>query len=201
MCNIICVTNRKECEEQFFVRLAKVTEAGVLAVILREKDLPPEEYRAYAIQAKNICEYYGVPCILHTFAEIADEESSDCIHLSMSGIRELDVNIRKNFKVIGVSVHSAEEAEEAEKLGATYLTAGHIFMTDCKKDIPPKGLEYLKEICSRVSIPVYAIGGVCGSNYKSVENAGAAGACIMGALMRCKDPAEYIRKLREELGE
>lgn len=48
------------------------------------------------------------------------------------------------FKTIGTSAHSVEEAIEAQKLGATYISAGHIFATDCKKDLPPRGLEFLK---------------------------------------------------------
>ena len=48
---------------------------------------------------------------------------------------------------IGVSIHSAEEAKEAVSLGASYLTAGHIFTTDCKKGVPARGLEFLKEVC------------------------------------------------------
>lgn len=43
-------------------------------------------------------------------------------------------NYQQFFKVIGTSVHSVEDAIKAEQLGATYMTAGHIFATDCKKD-------------------------------------------------------------------
>ena len=49
---------------------------------------------------------------------------------------------------------------EAERLGATYVTAGHIFTTDCKKGLPPRGLDFLKNVCDAVTIPVYGIGGI-----------------------------------------
>ena len=42
---------------------------------------------------------------------------------------------------------------EAERLGATYVTAGHIFTTDCKKGLPPRGLDFLKNVCDAVTIP------------------------------------------------
>ena len=58
------------------------------------------------------------------------------------------------FTTIGVSVHAANEALEAQSLGATYLTAGHIYATDCKKGLPPRGTAFLREICQTVSIPV-----------------------------------------------
>ena len=75
------------------------------------------------------------------FAKIADEE-------------------KKKFTKIGISIHSVEEAKEAEQLGASYLTAGHIYATDCKRGLPPRGLGFLKEVCREVSIPVYGIGGI-----------------------------------------
>ena len=67
---------------------------------------------------------------------------------------------KKKFTKIGISIHSVEEAKEAEQLGASYLTAGHIYATDCKRGLPPRGLGFLKEVCREVSIPVYGIGGI-----------------------------------------
>ena len=67
---------------------------------------------------------------------------------------------KEKFTKIGISIHSVEEAKEAEQLGASYLTAGHIYATDCKRGLPPRGLGFLKEVCREVSIPVYGIGGI-----------------------------------------
>ena len=60
-----------------------------------------------------------------------------------------------DFNLIGVSVHSVEEAIFAEKMGAGYVTAGHIFLTDCKKGLAARGLPFLKNVCESVGIPVY----------------------------------------------
>ena len=78
-----------------------------------------------------------------------------------------------------------EEAIEAQKLGATYISAGHIFATDCKKDLPPRGLEFLKEDCNSVTIPVYAIVGIKLSDVQMDEiiKCGAKGGCIMSGMM------------------
>jgi len=116
-------------------------------------------------------------------------------------------NYQQFFKVIGTSVHSVEDAIKAEQLGATYMTAGHIFATDCKKGLPPRGLDFLKNVCDAVEIPVYAIGGIniassgdstasdAPSTYDAVRDisvprladvmeCGAAGGCIMSGMMR-----------------
>ena len=66
---------------------------------------------------------------------------------------------------------------------AAYLTAGHIFQTDCKMGVPPRGIRFLEEICENVSIPVFAIGGVKPGNLHQVQGAKAAGACMMSEYM------------------
>lgn len=67
----------------------------------------------------------------------------------------MNENAAKEFETVGVSVHSADEAVLAEKMGATYVTAGHIFATDCKKGLEPRGIEFLKNAVSSVDIDVY----------------------------------------------
>ena len=85
----------------------------------------------------------------------------------------------KKFKHRGISVHSKEEAIQAQQLGATYLIAGHIYQTQSKPGIPPKGLDYLEEIVQAVEIPVYAIGGVTKERLPEVLTRGAKGAAMM----------------------
>lgn len=100
---------------------------------------------------------------------------------------------------MGVSVHSPEEAKEAEALGADYVTAGHIFETDCKKGLKGRGLEFLRQVSQGVSIPVYAIGGISAENMESVREAGANGACIMSGFMKADDFGESFYKRKTEI--
>ena len=59
-----------------------------------------------------------------------------------------------------------------------------ICITECKKGLPPRGLDELREICNEINIPVYAIGGINKENYKSVLETGARGIAIMSTLMK-----------------
>ena len=70
------------------------------------------------------------------------------------------------------------------KCGATYLTAGHVFLTDCKKGVPARGLDFLADVCRAVNVPVYAIGGINDKNAGDCIQAGAAGVCMMSGYMR-----------------
>lgn len=69
-------------------------------------------------------------------------------------------------------------------LGATYIVAGHIFETDCKKDLEPRGLKFIQELSSTLTIPIFVIGGMNQENSHLVINSGAFGVCMMSSLMR-----------------
>ena len=77
-----------------------------------------------------------------------------------------------------------EDMEEAVKLGATQIVLGTIFETDCKKGLKGKGLEFVKKICEKCPVPVYAIGGINIERLPLVMEAGAAGGCMMSGFMR-----------------
>lgn len=183
MSDIICVTNRKLCCEDFLTRIERIAACSPRAVILREKDLPEAEYRALAVKAMDICRRSGVELILHSYIDTAAELGCRSIHLPMHILRSRpDLSA---FGRVGTSCHSPEEATEAVKLGADYIIAGHIFPTDCKKGLPPRGLSFLSAVCSSVNVPVYGIGGIDENNIAQVISAGASGGCIMSGLMNC----------------
>ena len=192
MSDIICVTNRRLCGEDFLLRMDRIARAHPAAVILREKDLTKESYRQLAKQVMQICGSYQVPCILHNFVDTAMELNAEAVHLPLPVLRSLDEDQRHLFRVLGTSCHSVEDAKEAQALGCTYLSAGHIFATDCKKGLPGRGLDFLREVCRSVSIPVYAIGGISSDTIASVRAVGASGACVMSGLMQCGNVQEYL---------
>lgn len=171
--------------------IAKCRPAGI---ILREKDLTEDEYRTLAKQVMEVCGEHGVPCILHTFADVAAELHAEAVHLPLPVLRKLcqAENEVKKFSVIGTSCHSVEDAKEAQKLGCTYITVGHIFATDCKKGLPPRGIPFLEQVCRSVSMPVFAIGGITLDNLPLVRQAGAAGGCVMSGLMKCQDVSTWL---------
>ena len=200
MSDILCVTNRALCHTDFLVQIEKIAACQPAGIILREKDLSEAEYTVLAKQVMDICKKYHVPCMLHSFADVAISLHADAIHLPLPVLRTLSAEQKAKFRTIGASCHSVEDAIEAQNLGCTYITAGHVFVTDCKKGLPPRGLDFLKSVCESVCIPVYAIGGIDSENITSVREVGASGACMMSGLMCCENPADYLTKF-EKAGE
>ena len=196
MCKVICVTNRHLVWGDFLTQLEKIASAGVDGVILREKDMPEADYMRLAEEAVVVCRKYGVPLIAHTYIEAARQLGISNIHLPLHLFLQMNEEQKRQFSVIGVSTHSAEEAGIAEKGCASYVTAGHVFATDCKKGLAPRGLKFLKEVCGAVHIPVYAIGGITRENGADCIRAGAAGVCLMSSLMMAAEPGKLMEQLR-----
>lgn len=183
---IIAVTNRHLSIRPFLEQIERVCQMHPEAIILREKDLTEEEYFTLSVDVLDICKKYDVACIFHSFPEVAVRLSVPRIHLPLWKLRETKRELLKEFEIVGSSVHSIEEAQEAERLGATYITAGHVYATDCKKGLPPRGTEFLSTVCQSVDIPVYGIGGIGLDEIqiREVKVCGAEGVCIMSEMMR-----------------
>ena len=195
------ISNRKLCEnENLEKQIEKIFSAyqrkiilenfEIVSLTLREKDLYKNEYLKLVEKIYPICQKYRIDLILHQNYNLRldNKYNVEGLHLSYNTFKSLNKNIReeliKKYKKIGVSIHSIDEAKEVENLGANYVVAGHIFKTDCKKDLEPRGLKFIQELSLILTIPIFAIGGINQENSHLVINSGAFGVCIMSSLMR-----------------
>ena len=195
------ISNRKLCEnENLEKQIEKIFSAyekkiilkkfEIVSLTLREKDLDKNEYLNLVEKIYPICKKHKINLILHQNYDLNldDRYMIKGLHLSYEIFKSLNKNIRegliKKYKRIGVSIHSLNEAKEVENLGATYVVAGHIFETDCKKGLEPRGLKFVEELSSILTIPIFAIGGIDEKNSQSVIDSGAFGLCMMLSLMK-----------------
>ena len=195
------ISNRKLCEnENLEKQIEKIFSAyerkiilknfEIVAFTLREKDLKENEYLKLIEEIYPICQKYKINLILHQNYDLNldDKYKIDGIHLSYGIFKSLNENIKaeliKKYKRIGVSVHSLNEAKEVENLGASYVVAGHIFETDCKKGLEPRGLKFVEDLSSTLNIPIFAIGGINQENSYLAIKSGAFGVCMMSSLMK-----------------
>lgn len=195
------ISNRKLCENENLEKQIKrifsayekkiiLKNFEIVALTLREKDLDKNEYLNLVEKIYPICKKYGIDLILHQNYDLNLDENYNIegIHLSYEIFKSLNKNIRekliKKYKRIGVSIHSLEEAKDVENLGATYVVAGHIFETDCKKDLKPRGLIFIKQLSSTLTIPIFAIGGINQENSNLVIDSGVFSVCMMSSMMK-----------------
>ncbi|MDT8718922.1 thiamine phosphate synthase [Clostridium sp. 19966] len=190
---IFAITNRKLLKNKTLGQIIEESvEGGADAIILREKDLPSEALYEIALKAKIITDNRSL-LIINGNYEVANRVKADGIQLSY----EAFMNFQEAFNGLkGVSIHSLKEAVAAEKKGADYVIAGHIFNTACKRGLEGRGMEFLETICHALTIPVIAVGGINSYNLKEVLNTGAQGAAFMSSVMENERPLEYLKSLR-----
>lgn len=199
---MVAITNHRLCrapegmekaEERFFEpgtglweayldQIQKIVSVRPRAIVLREKDLNTEIYRKLAEEVAQICRKKAQTLILNTTPEVAAQLGMRKLHLPLSILRR--EGRPSDAERVGTSIHSVEEVKEAIRLGADYLFAGNIYETDCKKGLPGRGLDFLRQVCMESSVPVYAIGGVNEERLPKILDAGAAGGCMMSGFMR-----------------
>ena len=192
MCNsyehTIVITNRHLVQGDFLEQLEKVTKLHPHALILREKDLTDDAYESLAKKVFDLCKREDITCFLHTKIEIARKIGCKNIHLSIPVLKGLSETEKKalteDFCEISISCHSMEDVEIAMAGGATQIILGTIFETECKKGVLGKGVEFVREICQKCPLPVYAIGGMNLQRLPLVIDAGAAGCCMMSGFMQ-----------------
>ena len=129
----ICVTNRALAAHPFEEQIARVLDAKPDMLILREKDLGEAEYEKLAAEVKTLGERTETQLVLHSYPSVARKLGISAIHMPLAGFTAMSEEEKAQFTIRGASVHSVEDALRAERAGATYVTAGHIYATDCKK--------------------------------------------------------------------
>lgn len=206
---IFIVTNRHLIEKgNIYDVIEKCAANGADGVILREKDLSYDCLKKMAEGIKNITDKYNIPLIINGNIDVAKNVNAYGFHTGVDGLRRMSPMsqfiskheekeglecIFADFRrreydsqklVLGVSVHSSDEAIEAEKLGANYIIAGHIFETECKPGLKARGIEFIQKVCESVKIPVIAIGGITPNNLNEVLNTKVFGVAVMSYGMR-----------------
>lgn len=161
----------------------------ILYFTLRENDLSEENYLNLLQKIYPICKEFNIKLNIHEkFLLNTGNLEINGIHLKFDTFKKIfnDEKLKK-FKNIIVSIHTLEEAYQAKKLGASHLILGHIFETTSKKNLEPKGLNFLNDLAAQIDIPILAIGGINEKNALSVIENKAYGVCMMSSLMQYKD--------------
>ena len=156
---------------------------GATFIQLREKGGEADAFLKEALEVKALCKQYNVPFVINDNVEIARLADADGVHLGQDDMPvEQARQILGANKIIGVSAHTVEQALQAQRDGADYLGVGAVFNTSTKLDAEPMSKEMVKAICSAVSIPVVAIGGITRDNLLQLSGCGLSGAAVVSAL-------------------
>lgn len=201
---LYAVTDRSWIGERTLLgQVKEALEGGVTCVQLREKQLDDKSFLSEALEIRELCRAYGVPFIVNDNVDIAVRCKADGIHVGQRDMEAGDVrSIVGKDMIIGVSAQTVEQAVAAEKAGADYLGVGAVFSTSTKADACEVTFQTLREICSSVSIPVVAIGGINKKNILRLSGSGADGVAVVSAIFAAEDiesECKILKKLSEEM--
>lgn len=197
--SLYLVTDRALAGERDFEDLVgRAIRGGCTLVQLREKEASSGEFYERALRLKKVTDYFHVPLIIDDRIDIMLAVDAAGVHLGQSDLpAEAARQIIGPDKILGVSARTVEDAEKAESDGADYLGVGAVYPTTTKGDAEEVSREELEKICSTVSIPVVAIGGLNARNIPSLEGSGISGVAVVSAIMAQDRPEEAARLLKD----
>jgi len=197
--HLILITDSKLNKDLYKI-VNKACNAGVKAVQLREKELPPKELLKLAQQLRTSTKKNKAKLFINDRYDIALLSKADGLHAPEKGIMPSHIKYPQKI-ILGRSVHSLKSAIEAEQNGFDYIIFGPVFKTPSKvKFGSPQGIGKLKEVTASVTIPVFAVGGITPSKAKKCIDAGAFGVAVIREIMQSNNIARTVIDFKENIG-
>lgn len=200
---LYAVTDRSWTGRQtLYEQIEDALKGGVTIVQLREKNLEEEAFIEEAVQIKELCHRYQVPLIINDNVDVALKSGADGVHVGIEDAPVADIRkkVGKDF-IIGATAKTIEQAKNAEASGADYLGVGAVFPSPTKKNAIRISTEQLREICTSVSIPAVAIGGISRENVLEIKGGGMDGIAVVSAIFAAEDIKKAAADLKEKAKE
>ncbi len=193
------VTPDREPDAVCEIALAAI-KGGADVIQLRHKTLPRGELLTLARRLRELTARNDRLLIVNDHVDIALLADADGVHL---GPDDLSVESARRVAgerlLIGASASTVEAARQAVAEGAAYLGSGPAFATPIKSEKRVIGPAGIAAIARAVEVPVFAIGGIDGSNIQELTAAGVRRACVIRAIGDAAEPEEAARTLRAML--
>lgn len=187
---------------QYHKLILEAVHGGITSLQLREKNMPIEKLKSFALSIKWLLKPFSIPFILNDHVDLAKEIDADGVHLGQSDLLPYDARaILGPNKIIGFSIESLHELEMANQLPCiNYVAASAIFESKTKRDCKMLwGLCGLKKLVQRSLHPVIAIGGIHLGNVEDVMEQGASGVAIVSAIHDHPQPAYITETLIKKI--
>jgi thiamine-phosphate pyrophosphorylase len=167
----------------------QAVDGGASMIQLRDKMTGPRQLLSEAREIARLCRARGVCFIVNDRLDLALAADADGVHLGQDDLPPKAARtILGRDKFLGVSTHSLEQAIWAAEQGADYLGIGPIFATGTKATgYEPRGCDIIRQLRTRIDLPLVAIGGITLSNVGEIVRAGATGVAVISAIVGADD--------------
>ncbi|HPP53978.1 MAG TPA: thiamine phosphate synthase, partial [Thermoguttaceae bacterium] len=188
--------------EEFQQKVSCLVSAGASVLQLRDKHLPDRELLSRARLLRQLT--HGTPtlCILNDRPDLALLADADGVHLGQDDLPVKEARrILGPDRLIGVSTHSLQQAEQAVLDGANYIGVGPTFPSSTKEFTQFPGLELLRQVADCIRLPAFAIGGVTLENLPLVLQTGIRRVAVLSAIWQTSAPGEAAQQFLAYLHE
>ncbi len=168
-------------------------------VQLREKTCSTDEFIYLARRLLLLTRDAGVPLIINDRVDVARMVGADGVHVGQGDMPVTEVRQWLGPDVIvGLSVESFADVQDAENLPVDYLGISPVFSTATKVDTAPAlGLDGVTRIRAISRHHLLAIGGINRHNAAEVIRHGAHGIAVVSAICAASDPESAARELHD----
>lgn len=190
------------CKKDLVSVVEEAIEGGVTLFQYREKGkgaLAGNDKYELAKQVQELCKKKNVPFIVNDDVDLALALDADGVHIGQEDEAAASVREKIGDKILGISVHTLEQAEKAAAQGADYFGVGPIFSTQTKEDARDAQGTALIELFKNenIDIPIVAIGGITPENTPPIIQAGADGVSVITAISQADSVYEAAKKLKD----
>lgn len=187
------VTDRTQTRGRELVTVVgECLAAGLPVVQVREKDLGAADLLLLCRRLRGLTLDTQALLVVNDRVDVALAVGADAVQRASTSLPVKDIRglVGGQLK-IGASVHSLQDAIEAEINGADWVVFGPVYDTPSKRMYgPPQGLDKLARLATAVKIPVIAIGGITPERVREVRRAGAQGVAVISAILTADSPAD-----------
>ena len=184
--------------------VCEAVQGGVTAVQIRSKSLNSENFIKLVDETVKNLASDTVPVIVNDRIDVATATKASGVHLGQEDTSVLQARqIIGTTSIIGLTVRSIQEAEDAPLDWLDYISIGGVFATQSKQNPdPPIGVDKLQVILEKIrsqnpDMPVIAISGINESNIDQVLATGVNGIAVVSAICGSENPRKAARRLRD----
>ena len=182
-------------------QIERLAAGGASLIQLREKHASPREFYRAALEAMIVAKRLGVQLVVNDRVDIAIAVKADGVHLGQDDLPPGKARmLLGEDRIIGFSTHTLDQALEANSAPVDYIAIGPVFPTSTKENPDAiVGAADIREVKSRISKPLVAIGGITLESARSVIDAGADSVAVISDLLAATDITERTRRFLELL--
>jgi thiamine-phosphate pyrophosphorylase len=193
------VTDDATAARPDFLRAAAevAAEGGpLIALHLRAPSAGGLAVYRWAEALRKVTRDAGALLLVNDRVDVALAVDADGVQLGRRGLDTADARALAGAeRMIGVSVHTSAEAEEARQGGADFVLVGNVYATGSHPGRAGIGAQALAAFAG---LPRIAIGGVAPERVAELRDAGVQGVAAIRGVWNAPSPARAVRSYLKE---